>query len=405
MPSFAAFLGHQPHISIAELSASVPDFKLQTILNNEVILFESTKSLDEAYLNTLGGTVVIARKLSEDDLTLEDVPKLLSNEVENIKGKVTFSIRAYHVSPKIVKNLYRDLKQHLKKEGHPSRYVGTDHVPAPSIVLHTEGIIDGTGGAEIVIIRNNEDLWIGKTVAAQNVTDYTKRDMNKPVRDTTVGLLPPKLAQVLLNLGAWLVHEHDMKKMEQPLTVLDPFCGTGVIPMECLLRAWPVYASDVSLKAVNGTEKNLEWLRKEKKILKKDVQSTVWKHDAQKPFELKDKPDMIVTETSLGPNLEGRPPIKDVLKLKTENEHLQMGFLKTAASSLPGVPIACMWPVWYHSKGAVHLEKTWEKLKEIGYEAVLPPGTQGEAPNRPTLVYRRPGQFVGREIVLLRPLK
>jgi hypothetical protein len=38
------------------------------------------------------------------------------------------------------------------------------------------------------------------------VNAYAKRDMGKPVRDTGVGLLPPKLAQILLNFGSWLVH-------------------------------------------------------------------------------------------------------------------------------------------------------------------------------------------------------
>ncbi len=40
--------------------------------------------------------------------------------------------------------------------------------------------------------------------------------------------------------------------------VFDPFCGTGVIPLEAILRGCNVLASDISLKAVNGTTKNIE---------------------------------------------------------------------------------------------------------------------------------------------------
>jgi hypothetical protein len=64
-----------------------------------------------------------------------------------------------------------------------------------------------------------------------------------------------------------------------------------------------------------------------------------------------------------------------------------------------------MWPVWYTSKGQVRLEKVWEKLHEIGFRIAIPAAVDLEITGRPSLVYRRPGQFVGREIVLLQSTK
>jgi tRNA G10 N-methylase Trm11 len=81
--------------------------------------------------------------------------------------------------------------------------------------------------------------------------------------------------------------------------------------MECLLRGWHVLACDASQKAVNGCEKNLEWLRKERSILKKNVRSEVWKQNALTPLKLSERPDVIVTETTLGPSLEKRAPLKE----------------------------------------------------------------------------------------------
>jgi tRNA G10 N-methylase Trm11 len=194
------------------------------------------------------------------------------------------------------------------------------------------------------------------------------------------------------------------KESPKSFLVFDPFCGTGVIPMECLLRGCAVLASDKSEKALTGCQKNLEWIRKEYKIKKTDVPSTLWKQDATKPFALEEKPAVIVTETSLGPNLRSRPTSKDAQHLKSDNEQLQEGFLQSAAASLPGVPLVCTWPVWYYSKGPVQLERIWKVIDKLGYEAVLPPHIvpSGE---HPSLLYRRPDQFVGREIVLLRPKK
>lgn len=405
MPSYAAFIGHQPHLSLAELAATVPGFLLHEKIDRTVVLFDSAKPLDAAFLDTLGGTVVLAQKL-EGNPVIATVHELLAGKLMAVKGKATFSLRTLGLAPREVKDLYRKSKEHMRKKGKPTRYVGNESRPAPSIVLRENKLLDGSGGCEVVIIRKEIStgkdtetlLWIGATVGAQDIDSYTLRDMEKPVRDTGVGLLPPKLAQIMLNLGAWLT------KGKNPMTVLDPFCGTGVIPIECLIRGFPVVASDKSEKAVTGCTKNLEWLRKEFEIKKSDTPSRVWKQDATKPFEMKESVDVIVTETSLGPSLERRPTAKDVQKMKTENEQLQIAFLKNCAATLPGVPVVCTWPVWYPSKAPVFLEKVWKAAADLGYQAVLPP-TIEIMNDRVSLLYRRPDQFVGREVVMLKAKK
>jgi tRNA G10 N-methylase Trm11 len=403
MPSYAAFLGHQPHISIAELSASVPDFKLRKILGSQVLLFESDQALDAAYLDTLGGIIAIAKEVGGK--SLEDVPDVLVHQVKDIKGKVTFSVRGFGLSSAVVRDLYRACKAKLKGKGRPSRYVGTERMPAPSILLRDQGLLDGSHGCEIVVVKDGDQLWTGRTVAAQDVNAYAKRDMQKPVRDVSVGLLPPKLAQILLNFGAWLAHGTSSGNLQKKLTILDPFCGTGVIPMECLLRRWNVLASDASVKGVNGCERNLDWLRKEHDIPKKEVSSKVWKQDARKKFDIKEKPDVVVTETSLGPPLHKPAALKVAQRLKTQAEKLEEEFLRNLAASFPGVHVAMIWPVWYTSNGIVRLEKVWDRLQEIGFRVAIPAAVDIEITGRPTLLYRRPGQFVGREIVLLQSTK
>lgn len=412
MFSYVAFLGHQPHLSIAELAATVPDFKQLDLLQKNILLFEGSKELNAEFMNLLGGTILIAQKIESAPLALEDIPQVLKNEVSKVKGKITFSLRCMGLSPRQVHLLYRRSKEMLKKNGRACRYIGTERKPAPAVLLHDSGILDGKHGVELTIIaRSEQDLWVGRTVAAHDIDAYTKRDMKKPVRDTGVGLLPPKLAQTLLNFGAFLCEKplvveptRGRKAAQKNFTVLDPFCGTGVIPLECLLRGWDVLASDTSIKAVNGTTKNIEWIRKEEKILKKDTDSKVWKQDALKEFDKKLQPDVIVTETTLGENFEKRPTLKETEKECHANEKLQMGFLENVSTCFPYASIACTWPVWISSKGEMRLNKVFEKAKELGYEAVLPPGFSAEN-GRMSLLYKRPEQFVGREIVLLKAKK
>ncbi|MDA1292778.1 MAG: hypothetical protein O3A81_03300 [bacterium] len=415
MYQYAAVLGHQPHISLAELAASVQGFVLESIECKQVALFSTEEPLDDNIIDVLGGIIMLAERITTADVSMDDIPKLMSGEVAKVKKKVTFGLRCYNVPRADIKTAYRKGKEEMKRQNRPCRYIGNDKKAAAVALLKDSEVITGKKGVEIFIVRKPHEFWIGKTIGIQDIDAYTHRDMEKPVRDTTVGLLPPKLAQIMLNFGGWMAREalpEEEKnknaarkhKKKEIYTVLDPFCGTGVILMECLLRSWHVEASDSAGKAVTGTQKNLDWLRKEKKILKKDVSEKVSKHDATKPFSFKTLPDIVVTETSLGPNLSKKPTKADVKKLVKESEKLEEAFLMNAAATLPGVPLVCTWPFWRMGTENIRLEKIWAALEKAGYEAVLPEAIEPENPERPSLLYQRKDQFVGREIVLLRPV-
>jgi hypothetical protein len=61
--------------------------------------------------------------------------------------------------------------------------------------------------------------------------------------------------------------------------------------------------------------------------------------------------------------------------------------------------------VWFLKTGPLYLEKTWKKLEDIGFTPVLPAGIATDNPERTSLLYHRPDQMVGREIVILLPVK
>ena len=406
MHSYAALLGHNPTLSTAELTALLPDLQKEHLFQSQFFTFSTKTELDQAFLTRLGGTMLIAKHITGTAaVTLQDLPTLLATELGGIKGKVVFSLRFVGVPPREGHDLFRLCKKHLKEKGMSSRYVGSEREPAKPIQLHDEGLINTKHGCELTVLVDKHHLWIGRTVAAQDVKAYTERDIGKPVRDTTVGLLPPKLAQVLLNFGEFLLQQKG-KKLPKSLTVFDPFCGTGVIPLECLFRGDHVLASDVSLKAVNGCDKNLAWGRKTYKVLKKDVESRVWKQDATKPFVLeKDVPDIIVTEGSLGPALNERAVIKDIDSFVRNAEQLTADFLRNCKACLPTTPIVMTVPVWYAQKRMIPLKKLTATIHESGYRSVLPPHINGWLPDRLSLLYRRNDQYVGREILLLEPIQ
>ena len=88
-----------------------------------------------------------------------------------------------------------------------------------------------------------------------------------------------------------------------------------------------------------------------------------------------------------------------------EAEELEADFLRMVAESLPGIPVVCMWPFWEGAEGPVRLEKIWTVIDKLKYSATLPPYAESASQKRLSLLYRRPDQVVGREIVMLRPPK
>lgn len=401
MARYCAFLGNHPQLSLAELAMRFPDCAVKARFPKHAVVFETSAEISQKDLDALGGTILIAAE-AEGFSSAEKLPDILVRETAAVKGKTTFAIRAIGLDKRVVHDGYRKGKDALKRAGKPARYVGNEHEPAAVALLKDAGLVTGKGGRELVMLWDSErgSFWGGTTVAAQDIDAYTKRDMKKPVRDTRVGLLPPKLAQMLLNGGEWLARSANPKTPRKP-TVFDPFCGTGVVPLEALLRGWTVHASDASLKAVNGAQRNIDWARKEYGIPKKDVKSSIWKQDATKPFAIKEPVHFIATETTLGPPLVVRPTIKDAQKMRTAVEDVEMAFLKNVRATLPGVPVALTLPVWMVSSGPLVLERLWKELPDLGFEPKLPPGLNGDFPGRTSLLYRRGDAVVGREFVFL----
>src|SRR5690606_11272313 len=66
-------------------------------------------------------------------------------------------------------------------------------------ILHNKLVSDQ--GMEIVLVQHGSNVHIAQTVREQDIEAYAKRDQNRPKRDARVGMLPPKLAQILTNLA------------------------------------------------------------------------------------------------------------------------------------------------------------------------------------------------------------
>jgi len=194
-----------------------------------------------------------------------------------------------------------------------------------------------------------------------------------------VGMLPPKLAQVLVNTTA------------APL-VADPFCGTGVVLQEALLLGRQAYGSDLSDEMVNATRSNLEWLARQPAVPLLDW--SVAEADARSV--LLPAGCAVVSEGYLGRNLSQSPTISQVQELRAELLNLYREVLGNWAHQLPaGAEVSICVPAW-RSGGRWHYLGLVDELSRLGYTA------KGFKHVRTPLLYERPDQIVGRQLLFLR---
>ncbi|MBT7736142.1 hypothetical protein HN709_00470, partial [Candidatus Peregrinibacteria bacterium] len=269
MNLYAFELGRIKDLCASELTTVLKDHKLVD-KNIDTLIFEMDLGDAQALQDQLGGTIKIVEvfnKISTLDEAEPAIEAFLKEGFTDGSGKIPFSITTLSFKrsqqPNI-KQLLNFSKKTLKSLGLNSRFVNKGPFSPPPSTIYKARVIEK--GVDLNIIQGQHGIYLGKAVAIQNIDAYSKRDFDKPNRDARVGMLPPKLAQIMINLAG------DSK------TIYDPFCGTGTVPMEALLMKKDAIGSDIDERLVDYSEKNLQWLEHEFETTNK---YRIFKSDAQ----------------------------------------------------------------------------------------------------------------------------
>lgn len=308
MKRYLFLLGRKSELALAELYTVISREEKKagkitlTPLNHTVIIETKTELDIQSLINTLGGTVKIAT-LGEKATVKNFIEKLLTvlrNESIG-KGKLVFGISTVGSREEAQKFLIpKTLKDRLSNENIASRYV----LPSKSDELSSSqvSLADLT---ELYVVWLDSEIEIGKTIETQDFRGFSYRDYQRPFSDPKEGMLPLKVARMMLNLAF-------TKPLKSTLWVLDPFCGSGTIAMEAMMLGINSISSDHSQKKVIGTKKNLQWLIREEKL---NTNWQVFQSDATKVSKnLPRKVDAVVTEPYLGPVKLTVEKIPDIVK-------------------------------------------------------------------------------------------
>jgi tRNA G10 N-methylase Trm11 len=255
-------------------------------------------------------------------------------------------------------------------------------------------------GAEICLLASKQEVYIAKTLTVQDFEDYGRRDYQRPVRDEKQGMIPPKVAQIMLNLSGCKANA----------TILDPFCGIGTIIQEGLLLGFRMIGSDINKQAIKGSEQNLEWFRNRYKVAPGKYGLEV--SDAAKISDLVEKSknqiNAVVTECSLGPIYSHYPTPLDITKNFADLKKLYTASFKDFAKFLPsgGRVVMCL-PAYRKNRESYEMFPALDFAESLGYNLldILPAAIAKKLPflkltNRGTAIYDRKDQVVAREIVV-----
>ncbi|MCL5774957.1 MAG: hypothetical protein M1333_01965 [Patescibacteria group bacterium] len=437
---YAFVLGRVFTLSLAELVATLEKTDPACGLSGnpvkileaseEVLVVETPTPIKaEALQKKLGGSIKILqvieilKKRPQDSLNFAlkhyfKPSTLKKHFLKDYKGKIQFGLSIYLLDTDLAKrpsptasekypqvSIFTEpkrigmmAKKTLTETGHSIRLVLPEFnsLALASVVVTKNLLLQK--GAEICILAGKEIVYTAKTLSVQDFEDYGRRDYQRPVRDEKQGMIPPKVAQIMLNLSGAKAGE----------TLLDPFCGIGTMVQEGLLLGFKMLGSDINKQAIKGSEQNLEWFRNRYKIAPGKYHFET--ADAKKIGQLleKQKISAIVTESTLGPIYFSFPKKTEIDDNFKELTSLYKEVFKEFAKILPqnGRIVMCI-PAYRRGKDQYDTLPSLDWAEDLGYNFIdlISPNLAKKLKflkltTRNTAIYDRKDQIVAREIVI-----
>lgn len=382
---YIALLGRQPALSIAELERVYGDvswFSDSTALVNS----------DNINIERLGGTqkagkVILEIPGKKDWMAVSmKIVQHYSKQWLSYEGKITLGISVYGMkaNTRDIQKTGLIIKGKLKNSTASIRLIPNQETALSTATSHHNKLGLSPNKVELMVIQGRRSVIVAESTGAQNITALAARDQGRPKRDAFVGMLPPKLAQMLINLTG-----------VPSGRILDPFCGTGVILQEALLLGYDAYGTDLVDKMIDFTGQNLEWLKNTAHLPKANI--TLHQGDAM-DTTWKGPIDAVAAEGYLGQPFSAPPSPSKLTEVRGNCNHIIGGFLRNLHGQLESDAIVVIAvPAWKDREGYfTHLPLT-SNPERLGFEKVA---FSTVAPEQ--LLYFRPDQVVAREILVLK---
>lgn len=297
MHNYVFWLGTNAELSRLELfnvllRNAVP---YRTVSSHErFVMIEINKELKNNFIAQLGGVDRIGKVIGQQKTNWD--AKALSEMLPPTDKKMMVGLSKFNLPQVNLVKLAKELKKLSRQAGIKLNYVvpqgRTERLNAAQVLFNS---LYKLPNSELTIWSDNGVYYVARTEQVQDIQAYEKRDTSRPERDAKVGLLPPKLAQIMLNL---------IPDTSEALTIYDPCCGMGTLLQEGWLMGHRMIGSDISERMVHAAATNLQWLADNFPV-NINLMPKIFNHDINHSVAAAEiEPcDAVVTEPYLGPPL------------------------------------------------------------------------------------------------------
>lgn len=391
-------LGREYRLSLAEIWAFFPKAN-QVFISEKIIILGDISQIEiDEFTKKCGGTIKVFRviktlkKPQAGELIVESYETLTKGKTS---GKVKYGINMYGERVPALRAFLPPLKQKLKWEWVSSRFLNQNFMNLSSAIILWEKIVASWGDLNFIFAGESVYFWV--TVWVQDINAYSKRDFGKK-RDMQVGMLPPKLAQVMINIALW--NKRNAK-------VYDPFCGLGTVLIEsAFMGNKQVYWSDKEISMVQATQENMAFLKQSFGIELDNIE--VISHDAMQiglsPILKSNKIDAIVTEGYLGEIFTHQDGSFDkVTQEKRKLTLLYQAFFESLKKSGWKWTLVICFPFWDVRGKFTYFTEIYDVVRKYcDIQTILPQNDFVQPTRSGSLLYKRSNQLVWREIFKLK---
>jgi tRNA G10 N-methylase Trm11 len=409
---YAFELGREWKLSLAEIESlfGAPNIKY---INPKLALLELSLASDQvaAVAGRMGGIIRAFEVLS----SLRDPKSFGPRIFETLSGsdtekRITFGLGTIGGPEAGIFTSGLRLKKDLKDRGFSVRLVNRDAKNPVTAVVLTEKLVE-TGTEFFLLGTTPNAYYLARTIHIQDIDAYSARDLGK-ARDMEVGMLPPKLAQMMINLAisgaltpstlesAESVKSDSTAPIKRQPVIYDPFCGLGTVLIEAAhMGLMQSYASDISNDMVHSTRASFATLSMSSGAV---CETSLLDAKDVATLPSLSRVTHIVTEGYLG-RIFGHHTIKPDL-VATEKANLMSiyrAFFDGLVSKKWKGTIVITLPCWEVSGDTVYFGEFFGLFEWANWrvDPLLVPRPDVRLTKYGTLIYRRPGQTVGREVV------
>lgn len=380
---YGFLLGREFKISVAEIISVFPN--INTIYQDKSILIWDNISKEEILkkANNIWGTI----KIIELETTEKTLAELILAKAP-YEGKFRYGLNLYWEKQSL-KDLLMKVKKALKEEWISTRFTNKDFKNLSSAQILGENLVKRESDFNSIV--TNTARYFGSTIWVQDINAYSKRDYSKD-RDMQIGMLPPKLSQMMINLS-W------------GKTIYDPFVGLGTILIESLhMGNTKVFGSDLNEKMVETAMNNC-----------KEVSQNLFLDATIKTSKLNAKfinesdyfdewVDAIVSEWYLGEIMTKKNIAIDRIEKQRESlVKIYSAFFENLSKIKYSGTVVISFPFWDFKGKYIFFTEVYEALEQYcEVQALFPANFDIQTTKTGSLLYKRDSQLVWREIYKLK---